>query len=114
MLAHTVVIGSDRAGSHVDVLAEAGVTDVAEVVDLAAGTHLAFLHLHKVADAASIGDVGRRTQMSKGSDGNAIAHRGLPDNGMQHGDIAAELGILQQAVGSVSYTHLTLPTRSYV
>ena len=70
------------------------------MVDLAAGTHLAFLHLHKVADAATIGDVGRRTQMSKGSDGNAIAHRGLPDNGMQHGNVVAELGIFQQAAGS--------------
>ena len=70
------------------------------MVDLAAGTHLAFLHLHKVADAATIGDLGCWTQMSKGSDGNAIAHRGLPDNGMQHGNVVAELGIFQQAAGS--------------
>ena len=51
---HAVVIGGDRAGAHIHVLAQAGITDVAEVVHLATGPQAALFHFNEVADAAAI------------------------------------------------------------
>ena len=75
---------------HVDGLPKGGVADVAEVVHLGAGPQLAFLHLHKIADAAAIANVSVRSEVRKRSDGNVVAHIGLPHHRVHHTDVGSQ------------------------
>ncbi len=56
MLVHAVVVAGDRHGAHVDLAADRGVPDVAQVVRLAARADLAVLHLDEVADARAVAE----------------------------------------------------------
>src|SRR5690606_33841957 len=49
-LVGAVIVHGYRAGADVDLSPDGGVAQVGQVVGLAAGTDLAFLHFHEVAD----------------------------------------------------------------
>src|ERR1039458_4605090 len=56
-----VIVAGDRPGADVDLAADRGIADVAQVVHLAAGTDLAVLDLDEITQVHAIGDAHRRT-----------------------------------------------------
>ena len=97
MFAHSVVVGRDRAGAHVDRLTQVGVADVAEVVGLAAVIEVAVLDLDEIADAAVRFQPGARPQVAVRTNGTAIPHLGAIHHREQHSYPWAQLGVFKQA-----------------
>ena len=97
MFAQAVVVGRDRAGPHVDALAQVGVADVAEVVGLAAVIEVAVFDFHEIADAAVRLQPGARPQLAVGTDGTAIPHLGAAHHREQHLHPTSQLAVFQQA-----------------
>ena len=93
---HAVVVRGDRSCSHIHVLAQAGVADVAEVVHLAPGPQAALFHFNKVADAAAMADVCSGPQVSKGSNAHVISHLCFSHHRLHNLDAIAQACIVNQ------------------
>ncbi len=96
MFPNAVVVGGDRAGPHVDVVAKARVADVAEVIHLAANGDHTLFNLNKIANFAGITNRGARSEMGEGTNLNSITNACIAHHGVHDRDIATEFGIVQQ------------------
>src|SRR5699024_2083074 len=67
MLARPVIIAGDDTGADLYVPADTSITDITQMIDLAARTQRDFLRFHEIADAAAIVDAGRWAQTRKRS-----------------------------------------------
>ena len=59
-----------------------------------------FFYLHKIADAATIADIGGRPQVSKWTDGNVVADAGLSHHRVNHTHVGSNRCVLDQAAGA--------------
>src|SRR5690606_18739657 len=97
-----IVVAGDGAGADIDPLAKGGVTDVAEVVDLAAGADHRLLGLDEIADPRPLAEYRAGPQPGEGPhlDTRRQGHGPL-DHGVGLDDCAvADLRIADQTVGS--------------
>ena len=60
MFVRAVVVAGDRSGTHVDAFADRRITDVGQMIDLAARADAAFLDLDKIAELGAVREFGIR------------------------------------------------------
>ncbi len=73
MLVHAIVIAGDRTGTDIGLLADEGITDIGEMVDLGAGADLGLLDLAEIADLGALAEIGAGAQSCIGADRSARA-----------------------------------------
>src|SRR5262249_19241719 len=80
MLALTVIVASNRAGSDVDVVSKCSVAQVGKVLRLGATADAGFLDLHKVADDGAFSDISLHPQPGKRAHSRAVPYAGFFDH----------------------------------
>ena len=100
MFADPVVIRRNRAGTDVDLVPQFRISDVTEVVHLAAISKTALLHFHEIADSASPADLGGRSEVGERANAYGIADDRTTDHRMHNLHRGAKGCIFNQAAWS--------------
>src|SRR3990172_1721786 len=88
-----VVVAGHRAGADVDLLADLGVADVAEVAHLRAAPQSRSLHLHEVADVHACLQAAARPQVAERPNVDAARENGAFDDGRHDRTPVADLRV---------------------
>ena len=99
MLVDTIVVASNGAGSDIDAGVDIAITDITQMIHLAAIGHQGFFYLDKVTDMAASTDLRSGAQPRKGSDSCSSTDLGpLHDAVGKNLRACADLAVDQQAI----------------